>query len=105
MHWLYLGIAVLFEIAFALGANATNGFTKLWPSVFTLVMAAGGIFFLSRALLTLDVGAGYAIWTGLGSVGIVLLGALIFNEKLNWRKLIGFGLVICGIIGLQLTGA
>jgi len=105
MHWLYLGIAVLFEIAFALGANATNGFTRLWPSVFTLLMAAGGIFFLSRALLTLDVGVGYAIWTGLGSIGIVLFGALIFKEKLTWRKAVGFGLVVIGIIGLQLTGA
>lgn len=105
MHWIYLGIAVFFEIAFALGANAAKGFTRLWPSVFTLVMASGGIFFLSLALVHLDVGVGYAIWTGLGSVGIVLLGALIFKEKLDWRKLVGFLLVVGGIVGLRLVGA
>lgn len=105
MHWIYLAIAVVFEIAFALGANAAKGFTKLWPSVFTLTMATGGIFFLSLTLVTIDVSVGYAIWTGLGSIGIVLLGALIFKEKLDWRKLLGFLVIIIGIIGLRLTGA
>lgn len=104
MEWIYLGIAVLFEIAFALGANAAKGFTRLWPSVFTIAMAAGATFFLSRALITLDVGVGYAIWTGLGSIGIVLLGALIFKERLHWRKLVGVAVVVVGIVGLRLTG-
>lgn len=105
MEWVYLGIAVVFEIAFALGANAAQGFTRLWPSIFTLVMASGGIFFLSLALVTLDVGVAYAIWTGLGSIGIVLLGVLIFKEKLDWRKLLGFAVVLVGIVGLRLSGA
>lgn len=67
-------------------------------------MAAGATFFLSRALITLDVGVGYAIWTGLGSIGIVLLGALIFKERLHWRKLVGVAVVVVGIVGLRLTG-
>jgi len=67
------------------------------------VTGAGGVFFLSLVLVTLDVGVGYAIWTGLGSVGIVLLGSLVFKEKLGWRKLLGIAVVVIGIIGLQLT--
>lgn len=105
MEWVYLGIAVLFEMAFALGANAAKGFTRLWPSVFTLVMAAFGIYFLSLALVTLDVGVAYAIWTGLASIGIVLFGVLIFKEKLDWRKILGFSVVIIGIVGLRVSGA
>ncbi|WP_019853347.1 DMT family transporter [Actinopolyspora mortivallis] len=105
MAWIYLGIAILFEIAFALGTNATKGFTRLWPSVFTLLAAAGGIFTLSLALRTLDVGVGYTIWTGVGSIGIVLMGALIFGEKINAKKVLGFAAIIAGAVGLRLTGA
>ncbi|WP_026421289.1 DMT family transporter [Actinokineospora inagensis] len=104
MHWVYLAIATVFEILFALSANASKGFTKLWPTVLTLVIGAGGTFFLSLALRRLDVGVGYAIWTGLGSVGIVLLGSLVFKEKLDWRKALGIAVVIVGVIGLELSG-
>ena len=105
MQWVYLGIATVFEIAFALCANASQGFTRLWPSILTLVIGAAGTFSLSLALLTLDIGVGYAIWTGLGSVGIVLLGALLFKERLDWRKLLGIAVVIVGVVGLELSGA
>ncbi|GAB2816772.1 DMT family transporter [Lentzea nigeriaca] len=105
MHWVYLAIATVFEIAFALCANAAKGFTRLWPSILTLVIGALGTFFLSLALITLDVGVGYAIWTGLGSVGIVLLGVLLFKERLNWRKVVGIAAVIVGVVGLELSGA
>ncbi|MFD1146944.1 DMT family transporter [Saccharothrix hoggarensis] len=105
MHWVYLAIATVFEIAFALCANAAKGFTRLWPSILTLVIGALGTFFLSLALITLDVGVGYAIWTGLGSVGIVLLGTLLFKERLDWRKVVGIAVVIVGVVGLELSGA
>jgi quaternary ammonium compound-resistance protein SugE len=105
MAWVYLAIATVFEIAFALGTNATKGFTRLWPSVFTLMAAAGGIFTLSLALRTLDVGVGYTIWTGIGSVGTVLLGAFIFHEKINLKKVAAFAAIILGVIGLRLAGA
>ncbi|MUL41505.1 multidrug efflux SMR transporter [Streptomonospora sp. PA3] len=105
MHWVFLGIAIVFEVAFALCANASQGFTRLWYSVLTLVIGAGGTFFLSLALVTLDVGVGYALWTGLGAVGIVLLGVLLFQERLDWRKLLGIGAVVVGVVGLQLSGA
>ncbi|GAA2648718.1 MULTISPECIES: DMT family transporter [Nonomuraea] len=103
MAWIYLSIAIVFEIAFALGTNATQGFTRLWPSVFTLMAAAGGIFTLSLALRTLDVGVGYTIWTGVGSIGTVLLGALIYKERITAAKLVSFAAIIGGIVLLKLS--
>ncbi|GHG66121.1 DMT family transporter [Streptomyces griseocarneus] len=103
MAWVFLAIAIVFEIAFALGTNATNGFTKLWPSVFTLLAAAGGIFTLSLALRTLDVGVGYTIWTGIGSIGTVVFGALIYNEKITLPKVLSFAAIIAGAITLKLA--
>ncbi|OEJ25418.1 multidrug transporter [Streptomyces agglomeratus] len=103
MAWIYLLIASVFEVIFALGTNATDGFTKLVPSLITAVAAGFGIFFLSLALKTLDVGVGYAIWTGIGSVGTVLLGTVIFDESLNLGKVICFVAILGGIIGLKLV--
>lgn len=103
MHWVWLGVACVFEVAFALGSNAAKGFTRLWPTVFTLAAAAGGIFTLSLALLTLDVGVGYTIWTGVGSVGTVLFGALLFGERLTRTKVLAFAAIIAGVIGLKLV--
>jgi len=105
MHWFYLGVATVFEIGFALCANAAKGFTRLWWSVATLIVGGVATYFLSLALITLDVGVGYAIWTGLGSVGIVLLGIVLFKERLDWRKLLSIGVVVAGVVGLQLSGA
>jgi len=101
MHWIYLAIATVFEIAFAIGTNATKGFTRLRPSLFTLAAAAGGIFFLSLALRTLDVGVGYTIWTGVGSVGTVILGVYLYQERINARRIACFGAIILGVIGLR----
>ncbi|BAW06973.1 DMT family transporter [Nocardia seriolae] len=103
MSWIYLRVAAVFEIAFALGTNATKGFTRLWPSVFTLLAAAGGIFTLSLALRTLDVGVGYTIWTGIGSIGTVVLGALIYKEKITVAKLVAFASIIAGAVVLRLA--
>ncbi|MFE3449216.1 DMT family transporter [Nonomuraea sp. NPDC059194] len=103
MAWIYLSIAIVFEIGFALGTNATQGFTRLWPSVFTLLAAAGGIFTLSLALRTLDVGVGYTIWTGIGSIGTVVLGALVYKEKITVPKLVSFAAIIGGVVLLKLS--
>lgn len=105
MNWLYLGIAVIFEIAVALAAGNAKGFTKLWWTIATLVSGAIATFFLSLALLTFDVGVGYAIWTSVAGVGIVILGALFYGQRLNWQKLLGIFLVIGGVVGLRLSGA
>ncbi|OAZ99612.1 ligand-binding protein SH3 [Halomonas sp. G11] len=105
MSWLYLGIAVLFEIAVAFSAGNAKGFTRLWWTIATLVSGAIATFFLSLALLEFDVGVGYSIWTSVAGVGIVILGAIFFQERLNLRKLSGIAMVIGGVIGLRLSGA
>ena len=102
MAWIYLLIASVFEVAFALGTNATRGFTRLWPSVFTLLAAAGGIFTLSLALRTLDVAVGYTIWTGIGSIGTVTLGSVIYKERITAPKLVAFAAIIAGALVLRL---
>ncbi|MEU5869057.1 MULTISPECIES: multidrug efflux SMR transporter [unclassified Nonomuraea] len=103
MAWIYLLVAAVFEVVFALATNATEGFTQLWPSLLTAAAASGGIFFLSLALKTLDVGVGYTVWTGIGSVGTVLLGSVIFGEELTVWKALAFVLIIGGVLGLKLA--
>ncbi|RVW00826.1 DMT family transporter [Rhodococcus spongiicola] len=104
MSWLYLGIAVIFEIAVGISADKAQGFTKLWWTIATLVTGGIGTFFLSLALLTFDVGVGYAIWTSVAGVGIVIVGALFLSQRLNWKKLLGIVVVIAGVVGLNLAG-
>ncbi len=105
MHWLYLGVAVVFEVAVAISAGRAKGFTQpLWTAA-TLASGAIATVFLSFALLTFDVGVGYAMWTSLAGVGIVLLGALRFGQRLDWKKAAGIALVIGGVVGLRLSGA
>ncbi|MFD0362371.1 DMT family transporter [Nocardia sp. GCM10030253] len=103
MAWIYLMIAAVFEVVFALATNATHGFTVLGPSLLTAAAASGGIFFLSLALRTLDVGVGYTVWTGIGSVGTVIFGTLIFHESLNVWKVLAFVLIIGGVLGLKIS--
>lgn len=104
MHWLNLGLAVIFEIAVALSAGKAQGFTRPGWTAATLVSGAIATYLLSRALLTFDVGVGYAIWTSVAGVGIVVLGALLFGQRLDWRKFLGIAAVIAGVAGLQLSG-
>ncbi|WP_433237816.1 DMT family transporter [Streptosporangium sp. CA-135522] len=103
MAWIYLLIAAVFEVVFALATNATEGFTQLWPSLLTAAAAASGIFFLSLALKTLDVGVGYTVWTGIGSIGTVVLGSVIFGEEFTRGKALAFVLIIGGVLGLKLA--
>lgn len=105
MSWLYLGIAVIFEVAVGILAGKAQGFTKLWWTIATLISGAIATFFLSLALLTFDVGVGYAIWTSIAGVGIVIIGALFLSQKLTWKKLLGIAVVIAGVVGLNLSAA
>ncbi|WP_394619452.1 DMT family transporter [Lentzea sp. JNUCC 0626] len=105
MHWLHLAVAVVFETAVAICAGKAQGFTHRGWTAATLVTGGLATYFLSRALLTFDVGVGYALWTSLAGVGITLLGALVFGQRLTWRKAVGIALVIGGVVGLQLAGA
>ncbi|MEV4420548.1 SMR family transporter [Patulibacter sp. NPDC049589] len=105
MSWLFLGIAVVFEIAVAFSASKAEGFTDRRWTAATLVAGAIATLFLSQALLTFDVGVGYALWTSAAGVGIVVVGALALGERPSGRQLLGIGIVVAGVVGLQLSGA
>lgn len=103
MHWVFLGIASIFEVVFALSANASRGFTHRWYSIQTFAAAAVAIYFLSLSLKVLDVGVGYAIWTAIGAVGTVIFGVVLFGEKLNAGKIASISAVIAGVISLKMV--
>ena len=103
MAWLYLGLAALFEVAFAISMKASNGFTVFWPSVATVFGMTGGIGFLTLALKTLPVGVGYPIWVGIGTVGAVIFGAVFFQENLSLAKVVSVAVILLGVVSLKLT--
>lgn len=103
MSWLLLFIAGLFEIAWAIGLKYTEGFTRLWPSVGTLAAMGLSVLLLGLAMRTLPVGTAYAVWTGIGAVGTVVLGIVLFHEPANAARLVCVGLIVAGILGLKLT--
>jgi quaternary ammonium compound-resistance protein SugE len=103
MQWLFLVIAGIFEVWWAIGLKYSNGFTKIIPSLFTAVGMIASLYFLSLALKTLPLGNAYAIWTGIGTVGTVILGIILFNEPINAIRLICIGFIIIGIVGLKLV--
>ena len=103
MAWLYLFIAGLFETAWAIGLKYSAGFTKLGPSVFTVVAMMVSLYLLALALRTIPVGTGYAVWTGIGTVGAAILGILLFNESREIARILCILLIVAGIIGLKLT--
>ena len=103
MPWIYLLLAGLFEIGFAVGLKYTQGFTRLWPSVGTLVTAAISLWLLTQSLKTLPVGTAYAIWTGIGALGVVTLGVLLFDESMSPARLLCIGLIVTGVVGLKVV--
>ena len=103
MPWLILFIAGLFEITWAIGLKYTEGFTRLWPSVGTVAAMALSVALLGLAMRTLPVGTAYAVWTGIGAVGTVILGIVLFSEPATAARLICLGLIMAGILGLKLT--
>jgi quaternary ammonium compound-resistance protein SugE len=103
MAWLYFIIAGLLKVGWAIGLKYTAGFTRLWPSVFTMVAMIASIVFLAQALKAIPVGTGYAVWTGIGAIGIAVLGIVLFSESTNPGRLLSIALIVVGIIGLKLT--
>jgi quaternary ammonium compound-resistance protein SugE len=102
--WLILFVAGLFETAWAIGLKYSNGFTKLWPSVFTAVCMAISIWLLSISLKTLPVGSAYAVWTGIGAVGTAILGIILFSESRDVLKILFILMIVAGIVGLRIFG-
>lgn len=101
--WLTLGIAGAFEVVWAVGLKYTDGFSRLWPSLFTLVAMAISVYFLAVAVKSIPLGTGYAVWTGIGAVGTVILGIILFSESVDFVRLFCIALIIAGIAGLKLT--
>lgn len=103
MAWLYLGLAAIFEVGFALSMKASKGFTVFWPSVGTVFGVIGGIALLTLALRTLPVSIGYPIWVGAGALGTVIFGALFFGESVNALKIVSVALIASGVAGLKIA--
>ncbi|WP_433008435.1 DMT family transporter [Kribbella sp. CA-294648] len=105
MAWLVLIAAAVFEIAFALSLKPSDGFSRFWPTAGVLVFGVISVVLLSKTLDRLPVGTAYAVWTGLGSLGVVTLGVLLFGEQLSFPRLACIALILIGVIGLRLTGS
>jgi quaternary ammonium compound-resistance protein SugE len=105
MSWVILFIAGLFEVAWAIGLKYTDGFSKLWPSVGTAAAMLISVVLLGLAMRTLPVGTAYAVWTGIGAVGTVILGIVLFGDPANAARLACVALIVAGILGLKLTSA
>ena len=104
MAWVLLFIAGLFEIGWAIGLKYTEGFSRPWPTVWTLLSMAVSVWLLGVAVRTLPGGTAYAVWTGVGAVGTVLFGIVLFDEPTTYGRLVCVGLIVAGIVGLKLTG-
>jgi len=103
MPWVYLVLAGLLEVIWAVGLKYTEGFTRLWPSVITGAAMTASIILLAMAVKSLPIGTAYAIWTGIGAVGAVILGIVLFGDSASPLRLACVGLVVLGMVGLKLT--
>lgn len=105
MKWIFLLVAGGFEVLWALGLKYSLGFTRLIPSVITILGMIASFYFLALALKSLPLGTSYAIWTGIGTVGTLILGIYLFKEPMNLTRVIFIGFILIGIIGLKLTSS
>lgn len=103
MEWVWLFLAGLMEVSWAIGLKYTEGFSRFWPSIFTAALMALSFYLLSLSLKLIPLGTAYAVWTGIGAVGVVLVGILFFKEPYDYARLFCIILIVLGIIGLKLT--
>ena len=103
MPWLWLIIAGILEVAWAIGLKYTEGFTRLWPSIGTIAAMAVSLGLLGIAMKSLPVGTAYAVWVGVGAVGTVILGIVLFDEPLNALRIGSVILIVAGLVGLKLA--
>lgn len=99
--WVIVVIAGLMETGWALGLKYSEGFTRLWPSVITVVLALGSFYLLSVAMKTLPVGTAYAVWVGIGAVGTAIAAVFLFQEPVNVMRVLGVLLILAGIAALK----
>lgn len=103
MAWLFLFLAGLTEIGWAIALKYSHGFTRIIPSVITIVVMISSFFLLAQSLKTIPIGTAYAIWTGIGIVGTVILGIILFDEPISFIRLLFLSLILIGIVGVKLT--
>ncbi|MDI1302796.1 MAG: multidrug efflux SMR transporter [bacterium] len=102
MAWLFLLIAAAFEVQWAITMKYTDGFSRLWPSVFCIIGMVVSVYFLALSQKSIPVGTSYAIWTGLGAVGTATLGMFLFNEPKDVMRVLSIGLIVAGVLGLKI---
>jgi quaternary ammonium compound-resistance protein SugE len=105
MAWTYLLIAGLLEIGWAIGLKYTDGFSRLWPTVWTVAAMTFSVVFLGLALRSLPVGTAYAVWVGIGAVGTAILGIILFGDSREPLRLLCLALIVAGVIGLKLVSS
>src|SRR5664279_1887286 len=103
MAWIILVVAGLFEIGWAIGLKYTEGFTRLWPTVWTVAAMIVSLGLLGVAMKSLPVGTSYAVWVGVGTVGTAILGIVLLGESANAGRLVSLGFITAGIVGLKLA--
>jgi quaternary ammonium compound-resistance protein SugE len=103
MAWAILIIAGLFEIGWAVGLKYTDGFTRLWPSIWTVAAMMVSLYLLAVAIRTLPIGTSYAVWTGVGAAGTAILGMILLGEPASIARVASIGLIVAGIVGLKLA--
>lgn len=103
MAWFLLIVAGLFEVGWAIGLKYTEGFTRLWPSLGTAAAMVVSLGLLGLAMKSLPVGTAYAVWVGVGAVGTVIMGVLLFNEPMGVLRLVSVLLIVAGLVGLKLA--
>jgi quaternary ammonium compound-resistance protein SugE len=105
MEWIYLLIAGLFETGWAIGLKYTDGLTKFYPTVFTVVCLIFSMYLLEKALRSIPIGTGYAVWTGIGIIGTTTMGIIFLNESMDMSRVFFIALIAVGIGGLKLVSA
>jgi quaternary ammonium compound-resistance protein SugE len=103
MAWTWLTLAGLLEVVWAIGLKYTDGFSRVWPSAITGAAMLGSVYFLALAVRTIPIGTGYAVWTGIGAVGVAILGIVLFNESRDLVRIGSILLIVAGIAGLRLV--
>lgn len=105
LAWIYLIIAGLLEVCWAMGLKYADGFTKFWPSMFTLVTLAASMVLLAKATQTLPIGTAYAVWVGIGALGAALFGIILLGEAVSLQRILFLAMLCIAIIGLKFSSA
>jgi quaternary ammonium compound-resistance protein SugE len=103
MAWVTLFVAGLFEVGWAIGLKYTEGFSRLWPTIWTALAMIISLWLLGLAMKSLPVGTAYSVWVGVGAVGTVILGIVLLEEPANASRLVSVALIVAGILGLKLA--